>query len=194
MLSNPSVKIAFVLTAIAALTTSMACSNDTNERACGSVDDCFVGEVCIDNLCVSDPSLDAGGDTSDSGDDAQSSDTASPDGDATTSPDITAMTLDPSQIPASETGMTDQNFTVTIEIDGATTAPSSVEVYLQTNDGPRSSFGDTVSSTAEEVVVEAPYTWAQNLEPGEYPVGAELAFPDEDPVAAQDLTTLELTP
>ena len=34
--------------------------DSTSDRACSKDDDCFVGEVCIDNLCVTDPGGDTG--------------------------------------------------------------------------------------------------------------------------------------
>jgi hypothetical protein len=58
----------FVLT----LTVFSGCDS-SGDRSCDTADDCFVGEVCIDNLCVTDPSGDTG-----SKDTGQNNDTSDP--------------------------------------------------------------------------------------------------------------------
>lgn len=116
-------------------------------------------------------------------------------------PEIVSMTISPDEIPSTSTGMTDQFATVTLTVAGFTD-PINVDatrVFIEDN-GVEAVFG-TASMTGNTITLEEIATsWFQGLEPGEYPLGAEVFSVDGDngepteSVSQLGLTTVTITP
>ena len=82
-------------------------------------------------------------------------------------PTIEDVTIDPSTISTSDTGMTDEYFTITIETAGFTEPISGADATIQ--EAGREAVPGQIDVTGDVVTLrEIPKTWFGNLAPGDY--------------------------
>lgn len=114
-------------------------------------------------------------------------------------PTITDVTVDPSTIAKSNTGMTDEYFDVTISTSGFEGEFESAEVFIQVPDGaPIDSLGSF--RTAEDgdisTIINENQTiatsWFGDVEAGTYNIGARVTT-DLEEVTQRDLATVTVT-
>lgn len=105
---------------------------------------------------------------------------------------IVSLTVDPDVISLSDTGMTDEFFTVIVVVDGfeQEVDPDATRVFIQEPDveavaGTTSLSGNTIT------LGMIAKTWVGNLEAGIYDVGAEVRSETES-VTQRDLATITI--
>lgn len=113
-------------------------------------------------------------------------------------PTITNVTVNPSTISQSNTGMTDQYFDVTISTSNFEGEFESAEVFIQLpqdNRDSQGSFAPIESGDISTIASEPrtiPQSWFQNLEAGTYSIGATVTT-DLEEVTQLDLATVTVT-
>lgn len=114
-------------------------------------------------------------------------------------PTITSVTVTPSTIPKSQTGMTDEYFDVTINTSDFEGEFESAEVFIQVPDGaPMDSLGqfEPVEPGDMTTIVNVPRTiatsWFGDVGAGTYNIGARVTT-DLEEVTQRDLTTVTVT-
>lgn len=111
-------------------------------------------------------------------------------------PDIVSLTINPSSIPQSDTGMTDETIDATIVVADFTGQITDADIFLQLGGGEtREAVKDDFvveGSTIELVGIQK--SFFGNLEPGDYQLGATVVSDAGERVQELDLTTVSITP
>lgn len=108
-------------------------------------------------------------------------------------PAIVDVTIEPSTITVDETGTTDEFFTVTIETrDIFAIVNDASRIWLDTGNQTRDATPESTSIEDGVVTMTVPFTWAGQLEPGDYTIGAEVVGA-EAIVTDPEITTLTVT-
>ena len=103
-------------------------------------------------------------------------------------PTISSLTIDPETISLSDTGMTDEFFTVNLSVDNFEDTVTDVTIFRQEPNRVDAVGDVTIDGTTITVRMIAK-SWFAGVEPGEYNIGAEVDSPNQS-VREFDLATV----
>ena len=117
---------------------------------------------------------------------------------------IESLTIDPDTIPLSDTGMSDEYFTATLNVSGFTEPidPEATTVFVEANGEEIEAVPQDIQISGNTIILDQIQTgWVGSLEPGTYQVGATVQteltegsrFPAER-VTERGLATITIVP
>ncbi len=110
-------------------------------------------------------------------------------------PDIVSMTVSPSSIPQSDTGMTDETIDVTITVADFAGQITGADVFLQLQGEEREAVKDDFVVEGNTVeLVGITKSFFSGLQPGDYQLGATVVSDAGERVQELDLATVSITP
>ncbi len=110
-------------------------------------------------------------------------------------PEIVSMTVSPSSIPVSDTGMTDETVDVSITVSGFTGQITEADAFIQLTGDTRVAQKQDFQVTGNTIeLLGIKKTWFNNLQPGTYSIGASVVSDAGEDITQSDLTTVAITP
>lgn len=108
--------------------------------------------------------------------------------------EITSVEVTPSTLSQTETGMTDQFFTITIQLTGNVEEVDLEETRVFIQDSRIDAVYQTSSIAADTITLEEiPFSWFQSQPVGTYQIGATVQTISGEPVTQLDLATITIT-
>lgn len=105
-------------------------------------------------------------------------------------PSITSFTIEPDEIRNTDTGMTDEHFTMALTVSGFEAEVDDVEAFIQENERTHPTNDSTYDISIEGNAIDiegVPKTWFQGLGAGTYDIGATVVDVNESEVTQRNL-------
>lgn len=111
-------------------------------------------------------------------------------------PSITSFTISPDEIPRTDTGMTDEHFTMALTVSGFEAEIDDVNAFIQENghSHPREDASYDLSIQGNSIDIEGvPLTWFSGVGAGTYNIGATVTDVNESEVTQRNLAEVTVT-